>query len=229
MAADPDNLPDESGHPDKPQLRRIGRTLRERMAANPAAYRVPSDKVELWAVGDFLSAAECQQLITMIDETAQPSGAFDMPYESGYRTSYSGDVDPAAPFVRRIQRRFDDLLGLEPETGETIQGQRYLVGQQFQHHTDWFPSNSPYWQMERGRGGQRAVTAMVFLNPVEGGGTTDFPRLSLSIEPKPGALLVWNNATPDGTPNPWTIHAGRPVTAGVKYVITKWYRVRPWL
>ncbi|WP_121116899.1 prolyl hydroxylase family protein [Croceibacterium ferulae] len=229
MSTDPDQLPDESSHPDKAQLRRIGRTLRERLGANTAAYRIPADKAELWAIGDFLSAGECTQLMTMIDETARPSGAYDMPYESGYRTSYSGDVDTDAPFVKRIQRRIDDLLGLEPETGETVQGQRYQVGQQFQHHTDWFPSNTPYWEMERARGGQRAVTAMAFLNQVEGGGTTDFPRLDLSITPAPGALLVWNNAGVDGTPNPWTIHAGRPVTAGVKYIITRWYRVRRWL
>jgi len=24
------------------------------------------------------------------------------------------------------------------------------------------------------------------------------------------------------------MHAGTPVTEGVKYIITKWYRVRPW-
>jgi len=229
MNEDPDHLIDESNHPDKALLRRIGRTLRERLATNPAAYRIPTEKAELWAIGDVLSADECTQLMAMIDATATPSGAFGTPYESGYRTSYSGDVDAHAPFVKRIQRRIDDLLGLEPDTGETIQGQRYEIGQEFQHHTDWFPSNTAYWATERARGGQRAVTAMVFLNQVEGGGTTDFPRLDLSITPAPGVLLVWNNAGLDGTPNPWTIHAGRPVTAGVKYIITKWYRARRWL
>ena len=39
---------------------------------------------------------------------------------------------------------------------------------------------------------------------------------------------TWNNADPEGVPNPWTIHAGRPVEAGVKYVITKWYRTQRW-
>ncbi|MNC97313.1 hypothetical protein D3C83_149320 [compost metagenome] len=70
---------------------------------------------------------------------------------------------------------------------------------------------------------------MAFLNPVEEGGATEFPRLGLSIEPRPGALLIWNNADRDGVPNPWTLHAGRPVIRGVKYIITKWYRGRRWL
>ena len=40
--------------------------------------------------------------------------------------------------------------------------------------------------------------------------------------------LLGRFALPDGTPNMDTLHAGTPVTKGVKYVITKWYRTRPW-
>jgi prolyl 4-hydroxylase len=107
-----------------------------------------------------------------------------------------------------------------------VQGQRYMVGQQFQPHTDWFPG--PYYEPEEDRGGQRSITAMAYLNRVEEGGSTFFPRLGINVEPRPGALLIWNNADEDGTPNPFTIHAGSPVVKGVKYVITKWYRTRRW-
>ena len=53
-------------------------------------------------------------------------------------------------------------------------------------------------------------------------------EIGASIEPKPGVLLVWNNALPDGTPNEATLHAGTPVISGEKYVLTKWYRTRKW-
>ena len=33
---------------------------------------------------------------------------------------------------------------------------------------------------------------------------------------------------PDGQPNNYTQHAALPVVRGVKYVITKWFRTRPW-
>src|SRR5690606_6239456 len=152
------------------------RKVRERLAANERAYRIPTDKAELWAVGDFFDALECGRLISMIDAVAEPSRAFDAEYSSGYRTSYSGDVDPHDPFVRKLQRRIDDLLGIDPTYGETIQGQRYMEGQQFQAHTDWFPANTPYWEQEKARGGQRSITAMAYLNHVEEGGATSFPR-----------------------------------------------------
>lgn len=220
--------PSAENNPDKDRLQRVGRKVRDRLAANPEVYKLPTDKAEIFAVGEFLTADECGRLMAMIDAVAVPSRAFDADYSSGHRTSYSGDVDPHDPFIIKLQRRIDDLLGIDPKFGETIQGQRYLPGQQFKPHTDWFPVNTTYWEQERGRGGQRAFTAMAFLNPVEEGGATEFPSLGISIEPQAGALLIWNNADEDGVPNPWTLHAGRPVVRGVKYIITKWYRSKAW-
>ena len=213
---------------DQAGLRRIGEQVRTRLAANPRVYILPTQEAEIFAVGDFMSAQECARMCSLIDDCAKPSTVFDLDYSSGYRTSYSGDVDPHDPFVKKINRRIDDLLGMEAEHGESIQGQRYLPGQQFQPHQDYFHPGTSYWNMEMSRGGQRSFTAMVFLNEVQAGGSTDFTELNISIEPKPGVLLGWNNADRDGVPNPMTMHAGRPVEQGVKYVITKWYRTKRW-
>lgn len=213
---------------DQSGLKRNGKRLRERLAANPAIYAIPVEGAELWALGEFMSAAECEKVIAMIDACAKPSTVFDLDYSSGYRTSYSGDVDPNDPFIKKLNRRVNDLLGIEPAWGETIQGQRYLPGQQFQPHNDFFYPDTSYWEFEMARGGQRSITAMVFLNDVEEGGHTEFTQLGISIEPRQGTLLIWNNATPDGVTNEATMHAGRPVTKGVKYVLTKWYRTMKW-
>lgn len=214
--------------PDKAALARLGAKVRGRLKANREAYKLPTDKAEIFAVGDFLDDEECDRLISMIDQVAKPSKAFFSSYAQAYRTSYSGDIDPWDPLVQKIQRRIDDLLGIPSEFGETIQGQRYLPGQEFKQHCDWFFTDSPYWEKEWKHGGQRSWTAMVFLNDVDAGGTTEFVALGLSIEPKRGALLAWNNAMSNGLPNKWTLHAALPVEAGVKYVVTKWYRTRKW-
>jgi prolyl 4-hydroxylase len=214
--------------PDKDALARVGKQVRERIGADPRAYKIDTDKAEIWAFGDFLTAAECERLCLMIDLTAKPSTLHEESYASGFRTSYSGDLDAYDPFVMSISRRIDDLLGMNPVCGEAIQGQRYLPGQQFKPHNDWFYTTEKYWELERKRGGQRCWTAMAFLNEVEEGGETHFTEVGIKIEPKPGVLLVWNNATADGTPNEGTMHAGTPVVKGSKYVITKWYRTRKW-
>ena len=213
-------------NPDKAGLKRVGERVRKRLAADPSIYRVPTDRAELFAVGDFLTIAECDRFIAMIDRVAQPSQLHESAYIPKFRTSYSGNFDSEDPFVLSISRRIDDLLDIPGEYGEVIQGQRYLPGQEFKPHNDWFYTDQPYWEDERHRGGQRSWTAMAFLNTVEEGGHTQFDELGLQIEPKPGVLMIWNNALPNGDPNPDTLHAGTPVIAGTKYVLTKWYRSR---
>ena len=217
-----------SPNPDKLALARVGTRVRARLAADPSVHRIPTDRAEIWGVTGFLSQPECVQVIEMIDRVAQPSRLFESTYAKNYRTSYSGDVERGDPFVRMIERRIDDLLGIPHTYGETMQGQRYTPGQEFKQHNDWFYTKAPYWKDEKRRGGQRSFTAMIYLNAVDEGGTTDFTKIGLSIPPQPGVLLIWNNTLTDGTPNEDTMHAGTPVERGVKYVITKWYRTRRW-
>ena len=220
--------PSDADNPDKDRLRQVGRKVRAALNANKAVKRVPVDKAEMWAVPGFFDTVECGRLISIIETVARPSLSYDGGDLNGFRTSYSGDVDPHDPFILKIQRRIDRLLGINPTYGETIQGQRYHEGQQFKAHTDWFPPGTAYWEQEKNRFGQRSFTAMAYLNAVEGGGATSFPQLGMAIESRPGMLLIWNNADADGVPNPFTLHSGTPVTTGVKYVITKWYRTRRW-
>lgn len=213
---------------DQPALARTGRIVRERLAADAAIYRAPSEHAELFAAADFLTTEECAHLIAVIDQVARPSELHDPAGNLHFRTSYSGDVDPTDSFVRMIERRICDLTGLPLAWGETIQGQRYLPGQEFRAHCDWFAPSAGYWPSEQARGGQRSWTAMAYLNQVEAGGATQFCNLGIEIEPQPGALLLWNNALPDGRLNPDVVHAALPVERGVKYVITKWFRTRDW-
>ena len=200
--------------PDQHALRRVGASVRKRLDSDPAAYKIPTDLAEIYAVGDFLSSEECTRLIHMINAVARPSELHETAYVAKFRTSYSGNLNPHDPFVKSISRRIDDLLGMPGSVGENIQGQRYLPGQEFKPHNDWFYTDQECW------------TAMAFLNEVEEGGHTHFVEVGASIEPKPGVLMVWNNATPEGLPNEDTLHAGTPVIKGQKYVLTKWYRTR---
>lgn len=132
------------------------------------------------------------------------------------------------PLAITLGRRIDALLGLERAHAEPLQGQRYLVGEEYRHHRDHFIEERDHWQRERLRGGQRTWTAMLYLNAVEAGGATDFPKLGRSLLPEPGMLVARNNMDRKGRPNAATRHAGMPVEVGCKYVITQWYRLEPW-
>jgi prolyl 4-hydroxylase len=149
--------------------------------------------------------------------------------EPGFRTSLSCNFDPASPAVAALDRRIADLMGIDLARSETVQGQRYSVGQEFRLHYDFFLPDQDYTDLVEKTGGQRTWTAMLFLNRPEAGGCTNFPRAGVKIEPQPGKLLIWNNLDRLGNPNPNSFHQGMPVDAGFKYVITKWFRERAWI
>lgn len=213
---------------DKAAMARIGALVRARLAADPTVYTVPLETLELFAVSGFLSEEECDHLIALIDEVALPSPTYDQGRSAAYRTSFTGDLDAGDSFVRMVDRRICDLMGMEEDWGEAVQGQRYFVGQEFRPHFDWFDKSKSYWPGERKRGGQRSWTAMAYLSHVEEGGMTEFPTVGASIPPQRGMLVLWNNARRDGIANPDALHASVPVVRGEKYVITKWFRTRAW-
>jgi prolyl 4-hydroxylase len=69
---------------------------------------------------------------------------------------------------------------------------------------------------------------MIYLNEPGDGGATRFKHIDKIIQPETGKLLAWNNLDAGGRPNPSTLHHGMKVRKGTKYIITKWYRERPW-
>jgi prolyl 4-hydroxylase len=201
---------------------------RERLLARPGAVRIPATGMELFGAANFLGEAECEGLIAMIDLGRKPSRVMDGHPDPEFRTSESCDLPPRDRLVQAIEAKLAELVGLDPAFGETIQGQRYAVGQQFKPHHDFFSTGKPHWQVQKLTGGQRTWTAMIFLNTPEEGGHTLFPRAQVKVAPRRGNLLVWNNLDEAGEPNLQTLHQGMPVIAGVKYIVTKWYRERRW-
>ena len=207
---------------------RIGAEVKARLAAYEGASQIPSYDLDIFIVRDFLDRTDCESLIAAIDAHRIPSKLLAPSADPEFRTSESCNLDPVDPFVRRIESRIAKLLGIDPLRGETIQGQRYAPGQRFKPHHDFFESDQPYWEEMARCGGQRTWTAMIFLNEVEGGGETAFPKAGIKVTPHLGNMLVWNNLNIIGEPNYFSLHEGRPVAAGTKYIITKWHRERPW-
>ena len=207
----------------------IGPWVRYRLEHNPAAFRIPHDALDIFVVRDVLTARQCAELIARIDRGCEPSTVLGRTGDPDYRTSQSCNLDRADPLVVGVEAKLHDLLGISAPLGEAIQGQRYATGQQFKPHYDFFFTDEEYWPAMYACGGQRTWTAMAFLNEPESGGETNFPEAGIKITPRTGNLLVWNNLNADGEPNSYSIHQGMPVTAGSKYIITKWHRERPWI
>lgn len=207
---------------------RIGKEVGDRLERHEGALRIASHDLDIFIVPDFLDRSDCDTLVAAIDAHRIPSKLLSPTADPEFRNSESCNLDPKDPFVKKIEARIAGLLAIDRRHGETIQGQRYAPGQRFKLHHDFFDRDQPYWEEMERSGGQRTWTAMIFLNEPEAGGETAFPRADILVTPRTGNLLVWNNLNIIGEPNYFSLHEGRPVTAGVKYIITKWHRERPW-
>ena len=187
------------------------------IGAHPRVQRVPNKELTLFILRDFLSPADCTALIERIDAQRRPSTIADANGDGYFRTSETA-----------INARLDAFAGIATPYGEPIQGQRYDVGQEFKAHTDYFDPKGADYATYCSVAGNRTWTLMVYLNEPTAGGATRFTKIGKTVQPQTGKLLAWNNRLAPGQPNPASIHHGMKVRSGVKHVITKWYREKPW-
>ncbi|MHA6722610.1 prolyl hydroxylase family protein [Sphingomonas sp. RS2018] len=203
-------------------------TVIDALTAYGGVQRVPSTKLDLFVRKNFLDADTCAAIVAQIEANRRPSTIADANGDNAFRTSETCDLPDNDPIVSMVDQRISEATGLYSAHGEPMQGQRYGVGQEFKAHTDYFEPQGAEFAQYCSVSGQRTWTVMIYLNDVESGGATRFKVIDKIMQPEMGKMLAWSNVRPDGRANPSTLHHGMKVRAGVKYVITKWYRERVW-
>jgi len=126
--------------------------------------------------------------------------------------------------LEALERCIAGICGTPVLNGEFVQILRYRVGEEFRPHVDYFNDGGAGTARSLADGGQRVQTALLYLNDGYGGGGTCFPRLDLTVEPRRGDLLHFHNVSTDGRGHRDSLHAGMPVTAGEKWLLSQWIR-----
>ena len=174
----------------------------------------------------FLSEAECNYLIQGAVPQLMRSRVFTAKGEQlDHRRTSKGMFYPSLssdPVLTAVENRVARLVELPRENGEGIQVLWYQEGGEYQPHFDYFDPKIPGGV---DRGGQRVVTVIMYLNNVEEGGETIFPKLDIAVSPVKGNALLFYNCTPDGREDPRTLHGGAPVKKGEKWIANKWIRL----
>ncbi|KQM41093.1 prolyl hydroxylase family protein [Sphingomonas sp. Leaf10] len=209
-----------SGFPSEPVV--------DHIMTRPGVQRVPSAKLSLFIRRALIPSDLCAALIERIDAKRRPSTIADANGDPTFRTSETCDLDSSDPVTAAAEALILDFCGLDPAHGEPLQGQRYAVGQEFKAHTDYFDPQGGDFARYCSLAGNRTWTVMLYLNEPGAGGATRFKAIDKIVQPETGKLLAWNNLRADGSPNPATLHHGMKVREGTKYVLTKWFRERPW-
>ena len=127
-----------------------------------------------------------------------------------------------AGLIARIEQRIADLLHWPVDHGEGLQVLRYRPGAEYRPHHDYFDPAHPGTERILQRGGQRVASLVMYLNTPAGGGATTFPDVGLEVWPVRGNAVFFSYDRPHTSTR--TLHGGAPVTAGEKWVATKWLR-----
>ena len=182
---------------------------------------IGTKKTPIYIIDNYLTHQECKKIINIAKKKLTPSTLTrNDPNDKYFRTSKTGYFSKSK-FEKEIEKKLCKTLNLPKASSEASQVQSYDVGNEFKAHHDWFDSkfDKDYW-----KNGQRTWTFMIYLNNVEGGGTTDFVNLGEKIIPKEGMAVIWSNLDNKGNVDHDTKHCGTPVTKGKKFIITKWFK-----
>lgn len=126
----------------------------------------------------------------------------------------------------KVANQIANLVGMPLENAESFQVVHYDTQQKYNGHFDAFVKDDTDKNKRLlKRGGQRMITALVYLNDVEEGGHTSFGKLNINVNPEKRKLLVFHNCY-EGTTKRHenTLHAGTPPTKGEKYAFNLWFR-----
>ncbi|MDP2006103.1 MAG: 2OG-Fe(II) oxygenase [Rubrivivax sp.] len=177
--------------------------------------------------GGFLSDTECDALIALAAPRLARSETVDND-TGGSEVNVARTSDGMffergeAPLIQVLERRIAELLRWPVENGEGVQVLRYRPGAEYRPHHDYFDPAHAGTATILQRGGQRVGTLVMYLNTPEGGGATTFPDVGVEVAPVRGNAVFFSYDRAHASTK--TLHGGAPVTAGEKWVATKWLR-----
>jgi prolyl 4-hydroxylase len=182
----------------------------------------------------FATREECAHFMALVD----PQLGDPTRYARGHAYAdvglFDGEGVPLTPtatdlVVRHIERRVRAATGASQQRLEPFSVVRYLPGQQYKAHVDYFSAE----QLELNRtrfgdmAGQRLATFLIYLHEPDAGGETEYLLANTAVAGEPGMGLLHWNCLPDGRPDERSVHAGKPVVRGEKWLARMAIRERP--
>lgn len=184
----------------------------------------------IYVIDDFLTKEQCDHIISISKPSLKRSTVSSdgdgviSEARTSLNTWIKHDTDN---ITKTISNKICNLVNIEHERSENFQVIHYDVSQEYRPHYDgWdhdYTINKNLKHLKRG--GQRLFTALCYLNDVEEGGGTSFPKLNIEISPKMGKLLVFQNVYRNtNIKHDGSLHTGMPVIKGEKYAFNLWFR-----
>jgi len=186
---------------------------------------------QVLVVDSFISLGLCDQILEDLDCSywhsssviQRRSGRLHTEIREHFRASVTAQQRWFGPkllgIIKRMEQQLSVLLQCDPRRLESWQATRYEKGGHFDYHVDG-------GQWKRSAGGDRRRTFLIYLDAPRQGGETHFRALGITVAPKPGRLVAWENLLPTGECDHAMIHGGLEVRNGTKTTLVTWERER---
>ena len=163
---------------------------------------------------------ECDNIIKTAESRLEPSNLdTDFHVDKSVRESETAWIDPAENKVaNKMIRKCVSFTDRKPVNSEQLQVLKYKKGGFYSPHQDAFYDEA----------NPRTVTAIIALNDDYEGGETEFPNLGKKFKLNKGDVLLFNNFTDWGYQTPKSLHGGRPVKSGEKWICNLWIHRYPY-
>lgn len=213
----------------------------------PFKYELINEAISLYLIHDVLTPEQIEILKQLPGEKFQdaPIGlnaglttGQEAAYQPELRKSQSFDykwrraeekLDGArSEIVNQVTNLVHQLLGISKSQLEHLQIIKYRQYDFFKAHSDQYnPRSHPGFFQNN----PRMWTALIYLNTVEKGGSTDFLNIGVSVKAVQGKMVVWyNRPYEDDENDPFKmegLHQGGEVEEGEKWIVSFFTRQKP--
>lgn len=187
-----------------------------------------NDDPLVYVMEDFLGSKEIESLLDAARPKLQQAlvssakSGVTSPRRSGSNCwiphSYS-------PNIEELSLRVAEVVGTGLEFAESLQVIYYEETEEYAPHYDAWDAATERGQRCMAKGGQRLVTCLLYLNDVEEGGGTCFPKLDMEVRAKKGRMVLFHNCHSGSLiRHPDSLHGGMPVLKGEKWACNFWFR-----
>jgi prolyl 4-hydroxylase len=176
-------------------------------------------------VKDILTPEECTYLIEKATPMFSRSTVVGVEGADTSRTSQTAWISKTDPVAQKVFTKALEFTGKTLAECEDLQVVKYEPNTYYrEHHDSCCDGSSGCVDFEKD-GGQRVATLLVYLNSEFTDGETHFPNLDLKLKADPGSAILFRPLGSDEPKcHPKALHAGLPISSGVKYVCNAWVR-----
>jgi len=194
--------------------------------------RVLNKSPEMLVMDDVVTAAEAAEVIKLATPRLKRSKASEKKngktvfYEAADITSwYTAFEKEETALIAKLEQRIAQMLEVDKKRLEHLKCIRYLPGERAGLHTDFLTPE--FIKSSHDPAGERLMTVILYLNDMQAGddgGCTRFPKLNISVHPKQGSCLVWDNVKSNGEVDFRTVHEGTAPKKSTKFVLATFVR-----